>query len=236
MDRARVGTLAQKNDSTALTVESAGTNGTIADQPKDNWSSERGRPCCLPSNSSAGRCESTVSAKLVVTGSGTSRGYRHHRKNAQPFCFLLDGLDSCCGWRGSGSHETAPSLWSVGFILFDSPFSHPVPVRDVIILRLLRAPYCSQACNSSEQSAIGLWYDRYLRPMDAITCFWLNRERKVSTKPILRRAESNALCRNGLQESTWRDNCSKNCSAQVSTLLGLTYRRQNSFQARGPVH
>src|SRR5579863_4711781 len=38
MDRARVSTLAQKNDSAALTVESAGTNGTIADQPKDNWS------------------------------------------------------------------------------------------------------------------------------------------------------------------------------------------------------
>jgi hypothetical protein len=34
MGRARVSTLAQRNGSVALTVESAGTNGTIADQPR----------------------------------------------------------------------------------------------------------------------------------------------------------------------------------------------------------
>jgi hypothetical protein len=40
--------------------------------------------------------------------SGTSCGCRHHRKNAQSFCFLLDGLDSCCGWHGSGSGSHGP--------------------------------------------------------------------------------------------------------------------------------
>ena len=97
----------------------------------------------------------------------------------------------------------------------------------------IETPQCdlhSKHAIVQKQSAIGLWYDQYFRPMDSIARVWLNRQRTISIKPILKDSRKQHSVPNRCKNQRG-ETIAPGIGAPSSTLLRLTDRRQDSLQA-----